>query len=156
VRRKDREIADINEKLALLKKCKVCRLGLSVRDEPYVIPLNFGYTFADNRLTLYFHSAAEGKKSDIIRANPQACFETDTGHELVQADSACGYGFHYASLIGFGTIAIITGKEEKIHALNTLMRHQTDQDKDFSFSDGEVNKVLVYKLAVSEFTGKKY
>jgi nitroimidazol reductase NimA-like FMN-containing flavoprotein (pyridoxamine 5'-phosphate oxidase superfamily) len=156
VRRKEREITEINEKLALLKICKVCRLGLSVRDEPYVIPLNFGYTWTDNKLTLYFHSSTEGKKIEMLHANSKACFEIDTDHELVQADTACGYTFRYASLIGFGTIAFINTKEEKLHALNALMRHQTDEDKIFTFTDDEIEKVLVYKLLVSEFTGKKY
>ena len=156
MRRKEREITDLNEKLAVLKKCKVCRLGLSLHDEPYIIPLNFGYSFADNALTLYFHSAAEGKKIDVLRANPRACFEIDTDHELVESDIACGYSFRYASLIGSGRVTFITGTEEKCGALNVLMQHQTGTDRTFTFSDAEIERVLVYKLTVSEFTGKRY
>jgi len=154
MRRKEREITDINEKLALLDKCKVGRLGVSLHDEPYIIPLNFGYSFANNTLTLYFHSAIEGKKIDILRANPKACFEIDTNHELIESNNACGYSFHYASLICFGNINFITEKEEKIFALNALMRHQTGQDRDFTFSDADIEAVLTYKFTVSEFTGK--
>ena len=155
MRRKDREITELDEKLALLKKCKVCRLGVSMNDEPYIIPLNFGYSFADNTLTLYFHSAVEGRKIDILRANPAACFEIDTDHELKQADTACAYGFHYSSLIGSGRVTFISGREEKLFALNTLMRHQTGEERVFTFSDDEIERVLVYKLTVSEFTGKR-
>jgi len=155
MRRKDREITDLNEKLAVLKQCKVCRLGLSLHDEPYIIPLNFGYSFADNVLTLYFHSAADGKKIDVLRANPMACFEVDTDHELVESDIACGYTFRYASLIGSGRVTFITDTEEKRNALNALMRHQTGEDRVFSFRDEEIARVLAYKLTVSEFSGKR-
>jgi len=156
MRRKEREITDLSEKLAVLKKCKVCRLGLSLHDEPYIIPLNFGYSFADNVLTLYFHSAAEGKKIDVLRANPRACFEIDTDHKLVESDIACGYSFRYASLIGSGRVTFVTGTEEKCRALNALMQHQTGTDRTFTFSDAEIERVLVYKLTVSEFSGKRY
>jgi nitroimidazol reductase NimA-like FMN-containing flavoprotein (pyridoxamine 5'-phosphate oxidase superfamily) len=41
MRRKDREIIDINEKINVIKKCKICRIGLSENNVPYVIPLNY-------------------------------------------------------------------------------------------------------------------
>jgi nitroimidazol reductase NimA-like FMN-containing flavoprotein (pyridoxamine 5'-phosphate oxidase superfamily) len=34
MRRKDREITNIEEKLEIIAKCKVCRLGLSLNDYP--------------------------------------------------------------------------------------------------------------------------
>lgn len=154
MRRKDREITGLDEKLALLKDRKVCRLGISLHDEPYIVPLNFGWTFADNALTLYFHSAKEGKKTDIMRANPRACFEVDCNHALIRADTACKYGFRFTSLIGFGNITFIENQEEKRLALNVLMRHQTGEDKPFDFTDAEIDAVSVFKLSVNEWTGK--
>ena len=156
MRRKDLEITDLNEKLSILAQCKVCRLGITLNDEPYIVPMNFGYTFAENILTLYFHCAEEGKKIDILQANNKACFEVDCDHALVQADSACGYSFHYACLIGFGNCFFIDNKEEKIYALNALMRHQTNEDRDFTFSDKDIEQVTIFKLVASEFTGKRH
>ena len=156
MRRKDREIHDINDKLALLEKCKVCRLGLSLHDEPYIVPLNFGYEFADNALTLYFHSAATGKKIDMLRANPSACFEVDAEHELVPGPEACKYSFRYASLIGSGTVSFIDDAEEKRNALNAIMQHQTNVNKSFNFNDDEIARVLIFKLSISEFSGKRH
>ena len=155
MRRKDREIQDINEKLTLLKKCKVCRLGLCEHKVPYIVPLNFGYSFMHTVLTLYFHSAPEGKKIDMLRANPNACFEIDAEHELVRHENACNYSFRYASLIGSGTVSFIDDPEEKRHALNALMQHQTGEAKSFDFKDEEIACVLVFKLTVSEFSGKR-
>lgn len=156
IRRKDREIADLNEILDLLKQCKVCRLALCMNNKPYIVPLNYGYTYADNKLTLYFHSALVGRKIDMLRANPRVCFETDTGHELVRGETACTYSFRYASVIGSGCILFIDDKDEKISALNILMRRQSGEDRDFIFNDADIEKVLVYKLIVEEFTGKRH
>ena len=43
MRRKDREITDIEELLAVVSRCKVCRLAMAENNRPYVVPLNFGY-----------------------------------------------------------------------------------------------------------------
>ncbi|GBU25577.1 hypothetical protein R83H12_02227 [Fibrobacteria bacterium R8-3-H12] len=42
MRRKDKEIIGINEKLEIIAKCKICRLGLSENNYPYIVPLNYG------------------------------------------------------------------------------------------------------------------
>jgi len=41
MRRKDREIIGIGEKLKIIAKCKICRLGLCENNYPYIVPLNF-------------------------------------------------------------------------------------------------------------------
>ena len=65
MRRKDKEITDIKSIEKIIQKSKVCRLGLSLNDTPYIVPVCFGY----RAKTLYFHSAQEGKKIDIIKKN---------------------------------------------------------------------------------------
>ena len=156
MRRSDREVANPGEILRILEKCDVVRLGINAPGHPYIVPMNFGYTFAENALTLYFHCAAEGKKIDILHANPRACFEIDADHSLITADTACKYGFRYASVIGSGSVCFIEDIEEKRCGLNVLMRHQTGTDRDFYFSDDDAEQVLVFKLNVTEFTGKKH
>jgi nitroimidazol reductase NimA-like FMN-containing flavoprotein (pyridoxamine 5'-phosphate oxidase superfamily) len=155
MRRKDREITGTGEILALIDQCKVCRLGLSENDQAYIVPLNFGYVFVDNTLTLFFHSAHEGRKMGILRKNNRACFEIDCGHELLEADAACRHGFAFSSVIGFGTITFIESPEEKMHALNALMRHQTGKDIQYNYGEKELNAICVYKMNVEEFTGKR-
>jgi len=155
MRRKDREITDINEKLNIIQKSKVCRIGLSEDNIPYIIPLNYGYTFENNILTLYFHSALEGKKLDIIKKNDNACFEIDCDSELIEGGQACDYGYAYKSVIGFGKIIIIENPNEKIYGLNMLMKHQTEKDVTHEFTDEQIKNVCVYKMVVSDFTGKR-
>ena len=155
MRRQDRAITGIGEILGVIERCKVCRLGLSVNGQPYVVPLNFGYTFAHNALTLFFHSAREGRKIDMIRQNNRACVEMDCDHELLEADSACGHSFAFSSIIGFGTIEFIDSVEGKTQALDILMKHQTGTDTPHSYSEAHLAAVCVYRMHVTELTGKR-
>ena len=156
MRRKEREITGTHEKLAIIEKCAVCRIGLADNDQPYVIPLNFGYTFVDNKLTLFFHSAHDGRKIDILQKNRKVCFEIDCDHKLLEGVRACDCSFSFSSVIGFGTIEFISAREEKIFALNMLMKHQTGTDTQHSYGEKELNAVAVYRMDVTEFTGKHH
>jgi nitroimidazol reductase NimA-like FMN-containing flavoprotein (pyridoxamine 5'-phosphate oxidase superfamily) len=155
MRRTDKEITNINDKMAIIQQCKVCRLGLSENNLPYIVPLNYGYTLENNSLTLFFHSASEGKKLAIIRNNNNACFEIDCEHKLIEGDIACHYSFAFKSVIGFGAITLLDAKAEKAYALNQIMKHQTGRDLLFVFEDTELARVTVYKMVVIEFSGKQ-
>ena len=68
MRRHDREITDSREILSIVNECKVIRLAmLDEQGLPYIIPLNFGYRFADGVFTFYCHSAREGRKLELLR-----------------------------------------------------------------------------------------
>ena len=155
MRRKDKEITDIDDKMAVIAKCKVCRLGLSENNYPYVIPLNYGYTCENGRLTLFFHSAKEGKKMEIIRSNSNACFEIDCDTQLIEGEKPCKYSYGFKSIIGFGKIVLTETNEEKIHGLNCLMKHQTGNDITYNFTEDELDRICIYKMPVEEFTGKQ-
>jgi nitroimidazol reductase NimA-like FMN-containing flavoprotein (pyridoxamine 5'-phosphate oxidase superfamily) len=154
MRRQDKEIVDVGAKLEIISRCKVCRLGLSDNNTPYIVPLNYGYSFENNILTLFFHGAHEGKKMDIIRNNNRACFEIDCEGKLIEAEKACGHSYAYKSIIGFGKIILIKSPEEMADGLNKFMRHQTGIDRTYNFDEAQLKNVTVYKLVVDEFTGK--
>ena len=155
MRRNDREITNTEELIGIIEKCKVCRLGLSCNNIPYVIPLNFGFSFQYNQLSLFFHSAVQGKKIDIIRDNNNGCFEIDCDSRLVIAEKPCAYGYLFKSVIGFGKIFILNSSAEKTEGLNLIMKHQTGKDIIYNYSDDDLKNVCVYKLVVDSFTGKQ-
>ena len=155
MRRKDKEITDIDAKIAIIEKCKYCRLGIALDNSPYVIPLNYGYTFENEKLSLFFHSANEGKKIDVLRNNNSACFEVDCDAQLVKGIKACNYGYAFKSIIGYGKITFLESNKEKADGLNQLMKHQTGETKEYTYSDNMLNKVCVLKMDVDEFKGKQ-
>ncbi len=154
MRRKDREVTDIADILGIIQKCDVCRLALAEDNVPYVVPMNFGYEYENGALTLYFHGAGEGKKHDIIKNNPRACFEMDCSHRLIEASEAQHYTMEYESVVGNGHIAVCEEADEKIKALRLLMR-QYARDKEFEFPAHVVGGVTVLRLDVTDFTGKR-
>ncbi len=151
--RREREITDINEILKILDKAKVLHLGLVDGDEAYVVPMNYGYTMSDGRLTLYLHGAKRGRKIDLIRTNPKVFFEMDCDIEPFEGDIACRYGITYSSIMGRGIAEIVEDVEEKKEALSVLMKTQTE--KDFVFEDKMVSFVSVIRIDVAEFTAKR-
>ena len=154
MRRRDRKIQIIEDKIKIIEKCKYCRIGLSENNNPYIVPLNYGYSYENNRLTLYFHSAKEGKKIDIMKNNNKACFEIDCDTRLIEGDNACQYSYEFRSIVGFGNIILLETDAEKRDGLNKIMKHQTGKSINYTFGENEQN-VLVFKMEIEEFTGKE-
>ncbi|MFQ5996622.1 MAG: pyridoxamine 5'-phosphate oxidase family protein [Dehalococcoidales bacterium] len=149
LRRKDKEITDINEIGKIIKKATVCRLGLVDGDEPYVVPVCFGY----EGNALYFHSALEGRKIELIKRNNKVCFEIDSDVELLRGEQACGFTMKYRSVIGVGRAHILGNDGEKIHGLNVLMKQYSEGE--FSFSKEKLALALVVRIDIESITAKK-
>ena len=150
--RRERQVTDETKIRHILDTAKVLRLGLAVNNEPYVVPMNYGYVMENGTLTLYLHSALRGKKLDMIRANPNVFVEMDCDHVPFEGDVACKYGLSYSSVMGRGTAQIVEDVEEKKRAMAVLMKSQTGTD--FSFDDRMVQIVAVIRIDVTEYTAK--
>ena len=150
--KRERQITDPVQIGHILDTGKVLHLGLSVDDEPYVVPMNYGYTWEGDRLVLYLHSALRGKKLDMLRANPRVFFEIDCELTPFDGQVPCQYGLAYSSIMGRGTGRIVEDVEEKKKAMSVLMKTQTG--KDFTFEDRLVSIVAVIRIDVSEYTAK--
>lgn len=153
MRRKDREITDRAEIINIIKKCDVCRLALFDDDYPYIVPLNFGVFYDDKNIILYFHCANTGKKLDLINQNYNAGFEMDTSHKLILSDTPCGCTMEYESIIGNGTIEIVS-EEKKEEALDYIVMQYTEKSN-IAYSEQYVKAVTVLKLTVNSITCKR-
>lgn len=152
MRRKDREVTEPSELLEIIDDCMICRVAMQDGQGLYIVPLNFGYEFVDGKLTLYFHSAKEGRKIDILSKAPAVAFEMDCGHQLIESEIACRNGYAYKSIIGNGRASLIENTEEKIKGLSRLMLHQTG--KEFEMPTQAADAVAVFKIEAIEYTGK--
>jgi nitroimidazol reductase NimA-like FMN-containing flavoprotein (pyridoxamine 5'-phosphate oxidase superfamily) len=152
MRRRDREVTDINDLLSIVEECRICHLGLIDDKGMYIVPLNYGYEYINQRLNLYFHSAHVGRKIDAIINNPNVCIEMDCDHRLIEGEKACDYSFGFKSIIGNGKASIVSDYNEKLKGLSLLMKHETQRE--FEFDEKMINQVSVIKVEVTEFTGK--
>ncbi len=147
MRRQDRRITDPAMICAVLDKCRTLHLGLVEDGRVYIVPLNYGWTEENGRYILYAHSAAEGRKIDLIRGGADVGFEMETGVEYFDADTACGWGNRYESIIGEGRATLLETPEEKRQALAAIMAHYSAR-KDYTFEDAMVNLVQVIQIDV--------
>ena len=150
--KRERQVTDENQIRHILDAAKVLRLGLAVDNEPYVVPMNYGYTLENGKLVLYLHSAVQGKKLDMMRANPKVFFELDCDLAPFEGEKPCQYGLVYSSVMGRGTAAIVEDTAGKIEAMKLLMKTQTG--KDFEFNEKLVSIVAVIRIDVAEYTAK--
>ena len=151
--RREREVTDRDEMIEILKKCRILHLGLVDGDTPYVVPMNYGYTMEEGKLTLYLHGATQGRKIEVMRNNPKVFFEMECDVLAFDGNAACQYGTSYASIMGEGRAEILEDTEEKKEALSIFMKSQTG--KDFVFQDKMVSVVHVIKIHVAEYTAKR-
>ncbi|MFH2219450.1 MAG: pyridoxamine 5'-phosphate oxidase family protein [Pseudomonadota bacterium] len=149
MRRKDKEITDLTEIESIIRRSSVCRLALADQNRPYVVPLCFGYR---NR-TLYFHSAPEGKKIDMLKKNSRVCFEFDIDYEIVKADKACDSGMKFNSVIGFGKASFVEDFESKCRALDVIMEQYGDRPS--SYPETRIKNTVVIQVEIEQMTGKR-
>lgn len=148
MRRKDRELSDRRAIDQVIRDSAVCHLALWDGAAPYVVPLSFGYD-GDH---LYFHSAREGRKLDLLRRHPRVGFAFTPAPELVRGKRACRWGLAYRSVVGTGRADLLEDREAKRRALAVLMAQYDDGAH--TFDDAEVDRVAVIRVAIDELTGK--
>ena len=149
MRRKEKEILDREEIESIINKADVCRLGLSVDNIPYIVPLNFGYR--DN--CLYFHTPKVGKKIDMIKTNNRVCFEMDIDCEMVRAENPCDWAMKFRSVIGYGRASLLDDTEEKRRALDIIVEHCSGQVNEYN--QKLLDRLVIIKVEIDSMTGKK-
>ena len=150
--KRELQITDLRQIRQILDTGKVLRLGLAVNNEPYIVPMNYGYCLEEGKLTFYLHSAVRGKKLDMLRENPRVFVELDCDQVPFEGEKPCQYGLSYSSVMGRGVARIVEDTEEKKQAMTMLMKTQTG--KDFVFDDRLVSIVAVIRVDVEEYTAK--
>lgn len=150
---KNRPITLKQEIERIIGNCEVCTLSMIDEEgAPYAIPMNFGF---ENGV-FYLHSSAQGKKITALRNNPNVFITLSTDHELRwQSESvACSYSMKYRSVSASGRVVFVENEEEKVSALNIIMKQYTD--KTFKYSDPAVREVCVFKVKVDKMQGRAY
>lgn len=156
MRLRRREITEPDQLREVLKDCQVARIGTSDEEGMFIVPLNFGYEFSekDGSLRLYLHCAGEGRKAEAFAKYPEVAFEMDCGHEIIRGDYACSYSYAYRSIMGNGIIHKVENTEEKLHGLRLLMQH-LEPGANMEFKPEVLERVAVYRVDVTAFTGKR-
>ncbi|GAB4255555.1 MAG: pyridoxamine 5'-phosphate oxidase family protein [Deferrisomatales bacterium] len=150
MRRKEREITHRGAIDEIIRRSSVCHLALADGARPYVVPLSFGY----DGTHLYFHSAPEGRKIELLRRNDAVgfAFVPEGEQRVVRAPRPCRWGVSYRSVVGTGRARILEDREAKRRGLEALMAHYGAGP--CTFGDREVDGVTVIRVEIEELTGK--
>jgi [ribosomal protein S5]-alanine N-acetyltransferase len=150
MRKKNQEITDKKIVEEIISESQICRIAMTDNGRPYLLPFNYGYR--DN--CIYIHSAPEGKKIDLLKKNNYVCFETEQKAVIIKQDQACNWATVYRSVMGYGTIEIITDSKEKQKGLEIIMAHNGAPDNIY-FEKKQVDNIVILKLTIEEISGKQ-
>jgi nitroimidazol reductase NimA-like FMN-containing flavoprotein (pyridoxamine 5'-phosphate oxidase superfamily) len=151
MRRGLQEIKDAGELRAILDSAQYASLGLTDSKVPYVVPLNFGYEWGKQPV-FYFHGATQGRKMDMIRANPNAAALFVGGAKLLPGDAPCSNSFEFESVLAEGKIDIIVDPDAKRKALEAIVKRYTQMKGEFK--PEYFARVAVFRLVADVVRGK--
>ena len=166
-----REVTDIDELKSIVEACRTVRIGAADGEGMFIVPMSFGFEWdaedaagradADGgapHLTLWLHSAAEGRKSEAFGAagadGVPVAIEMDCEDGVITGDYACSYSFAYRSIMGTGTLFPVASGEDKVYGLGRIMDHMAPYAPQ-AFGPGVIERTSVWRIDVDRFTGKK-
>ncbi len=152
MRRKDREITDQETILKIVDSCQILRLGLADGDYPYIVPVNFAYTYDEGLLCFYIHGAMAGRKYSLMQKNSRCSFEMDIPLQVVYLPEEKNATMFYQSVMGTADISFLEG-EEKLDALDHIMGRY-EETRGAAYAPEAFKRVAVAKLTVREITAK--
>ncbi len=152
IRRKEKEITDSAEMIAILKQAKYIIVAMSLEDEPYLVTLSHG--FDAERNCIYFHCARKGKKIDILKKNNLVWGQAlrDDGYATGKCDHL------YATTQFRGKVTFITDDNEKKHALRVMIEQledEPDQVYTEQVTDKAVKRVGIGRIDIEAMSGKR-
>lgn len=151
MRRRDREITDKNKIADILMRSQA--MSLAFAGEPYVIPMNYGFTFEGGEFKLYIHGAREGQKVDRMLENPRVAFTVFTDNRVYRMESD-EYTSSFDSVCGEGVARLLNGEDKK-RALKAIMAHYAP-GREFTFDTRTLEHTMAAEIAVTAITGKHH
>lgn len=150
MRKANQEIINQEELEEILKATLICRIAMMDGNRPYIIPFNYGYKSG----SLFIHSAPVGKKINLLGQSPEVCFEVEDCMEITKGEKACDWSTRYRSIVGYGSIEILTNESSKQEGLEVIMAQHGAPELN-EFNPKNMKRMVILKLTISSMTGKK-
>ena len=152
MRMNEREVTDKNEIFDILSRCNTLRIGIQGDGCPYIVPITPAVEMEEGKAAVYFHCAKEGRKIELLRANPNVCIEGDF---FIKTEKiAHGITTRYESVIGFGRCEFLEDEGEIVWALRLLVEQYGYPNYPLEECKS-LSRVLVGKIVLDEITGKR-
>lgn len=128
----------------LLEAMRCGHLGCSLHDQPYVVPMNYGF---DGESIFFF--STEGLKTEWLNMNRKVCFQVERIDD----------GRHWQSVTVVGDAELLTHSEEIGRAANFIFKNNPTLTPALNKTviEGEVRKgkAVVYRIHIKSITGRE-
>ncbi len=156
MRRKEKEIANIEEIKEIIEQALFCSVAMCRGNIPYLVPMNFGF---DGQY-FYLHSASEGLKIEILKENPQVCIEITQDLKIIQSADVCKTTMRYSSVIILGKVEFLSDKTERMNALRCIVEHfykdiVPNEREGIQFNKEDFGGLTILKVKPDKITGKR-
>ena len=152
MRRKDREVTDLQTILGIIGNCPIVRLGLADGDFPYIVPVNFAYDMEGEQLYLYIHSAKAGRKYGLMTQNGKCSFEMDVFGGVIAMPEKKDSTTIYHSVMGEAEIEFLEGEAAFDCAKRLMARY--DATRHAPFNEAAVPHTCFARLKVVSLAAK--
>jgi nitroimidazol reductase NimA-like FMN-containing flavoprotein (pyridoxamine 5'-phosphate oxidase superfamily) len=115
----ERGSRDIQLACDIIDDARICHVGFTLEDQPYVVPMALG---RDGHQVL-LHGSVVSRLMKNLAAGLPCCVTVTHLDGLVLARSAFNSSMNYRSLMVFGTATLVSDKEEKTRGLDILVEH---------------------------------
>jgi len=139
-------LGELNKReiIEFLESKFIGRIGCHLDGETYIVPVNYVY----HHNAVYAHSG-EGKKIEMLRANPRVCFQVDEIDNM----------FKWKSVILWGTFEELKGQERQqvMQGLIHRIMSTTDnpaRDPSHGINPAFKDHLIVYRINIQEATGR--
>ncbi|MCL1889448.1 MAG: pyridoxamine 5'-phosphate oxidase family protein [Desulfovibrionaceae bacterium] len=152
MRRARQEIADPAELEEIIRRAEYGVLSMVDGAVPYAVPVNPAW---DGRY-FYVHCALEGRKLEVLRANPrtQLCLIAEA--RLLHKDKPCACTMHYRSVLVDGRAEILLpGADENARraGLECLLAGFAMQN--LPMDQGIMDKTVILRITPEKIRGKR-
>lgn len=115
----ERGSEDFDLACSIIDEARICHVGFTLEEQPYVVPMALGRAGRD----LLLHGSVASRLVSSLAAGLPCCVTVTHLDGLVLARSAFHSSMNYRSVMVFGQAKRVTGEEEKRAGLDALVEH---------------------------------
>jgi uncharacterized protein len=152
VREPQRAVYDRAAVYRILDEAFICHVGITVDQQPFVIPTSYGRQDAH----LYIHGSTASRLLRAMKEGFPICVTVTLLDGLVLARSVFNHSMNYRSVVILGKASLVEGREEKLVALRVLSEHILPGRWDDARqpNDQELKATSVLRVPIEEFSAK--
>ena len=159
-----RQVTDTDAIKDIVDSAQVLHVGAMDGDGMFVVPVNYGYQWHKEpgeaeSLSLYLHSAREGRKAEAFLAggtgSVRVAIELEEDRGNITGTFACAYSRSYRSIMGSGIVFSVDDPAEKEQALRLIMAHAAPDTPSPAFMPDALARVAIFRIDVDMLSAKE-